>query len=90
VLWLGSCNFTQASDFNHEMMIKLVERGHPSWKPGAGALQDYMANFDRVFQRGERVMAAGADCFIPAGPSGARESLAATGRGLPHWRNPRG
>ena len=49
-LWIGSANFTRASEHNHEVMLKLTEH-HELGKPKCEALLQYCEHFDELFGR---------------------------------------
>ena len=47
-LWIGSANFTRASAFNHEIMLKFQEL-HELNKPRSSVLLTYLDHFERLF-----------------------------------------
>ena len=55
VLWMGSCNLTQASEYNHELMIRVREEHRVGGELANGTLKSYVANFDRLFEQGRPI-----------------------------------
>ena len=48
-LWLGSCNFTQASEFNHEAMVKMTQRRQNARDVQHDVFVQYSRQFKELF-----------------------------------------